>query len=81
MDHVHFGKGFFVCVHTCAQSLSNVQLFLAHGLQPTRLLYPWNSPGKITYRGLPFPTPGDLLEPGIEPVSPAFYYDPENVHR
>ena len=23
------------------------------------------------WRGLPFPPPGDLLDPGIEPVSPA----------
>ena len=61
MDHVHFEKGFFVCVHTCAQSLSNVQLFLAHGLQPTRLLYPWDSPGKITREGCHFLLQGIFL--------------------
>ena len=38
-----------------------------HGLQSTRLLCPWNSPGKS---GLPFPPPGDLPPPGIEPTSP-----------
>ena len=27
--------------------------------------------GKNTWRGLPFPPPGDLLDPGIEPTSPA----------
>ena len=26
--------------------LSHVQLFATHGLQPTRLLCPWDSPGK-----------------------------------
>ena len=36
------------------------------GHKPTRLLSPWNSPGR-----LPFPTPGDLLDSGIEPVSRA----------
>ena len=42
------------------------------GLQPTRLLYPWNFPGKNT--GVPFPPPGDLPTPGTElesPTSPA----------
>ena len=41
-----------------------------HGLQPARLLCPWNFSGKNT-RGLPFPLPGDLPDPGIEPASPA----------
>ena len=30
------------------QSFSRVQHFATHGLQPTRLLYPWKSPGKKT---------------------------------
>ena len=42
-----------------------------HGLQPTRLLCSRNSPGKNTGVGLPFPSPGDLPDPGIKPVSPA----------
>ena len=29
-------------------SLSHVQLLATHGLQPTRLLYPWDFPGKST---------------------------------
>ena len=40
----------------------------AHGLQPTRLLWPWNFSGKNT-GGLPFPTPGDLPDPRMEPTS------------
>ena len=32
----------------CFQSLSHVQLFAPQGLQPARLLCPWNSPGKNT---------------------------------
>ena len=41
-----------------------------HGLQPTRLLCSWDLPGKNTGVGLPFPPPGDLPDPGIEPASP-----------
>ena len=38
----------------------------AHG--PARLFRPWNSPGKNTGMGSqPFPSPGDLPDPGIEP--------------
>ena len=30
------------------KSLSRVRLLVTHGLQPTRLLYPWDFPGKST---------------------------------
>ena len=44
-----------------------------HGLQPTRLLCPWSSPGKnIGVSGLPFPTPGDLPDPGMKLTSLVF---------
>jgi len=36
---------------------------------PTRLLCPWDSPGKNTGMGLPCPPPGDLPNPGIESTS------------
>ena len=29
-------------------SISHIRLFVTHGLQPSRLLCPWNSPGKNT---------------------------------
>ena len=46
--------------------LSCVQLFVT----PIRLLCSWDFPGKKQYRsGLPFPTPGDLPRPGIQPKS------------
>ena len=41
---------------------------LPHGLSSAKLLCPWNSPGKNRSR-LPFPTPGDLLKPGMDPAS------------
>ena len=39
------------------------------GLEPSRLLCPWNSPG------IPLPSPGDLSNPGIEPGSFALQAD------
>ena len=47
--------------------LSRVWLFATPWT--VRLLCPWDSPGKNI--GLPFPSPGDLPDPGIEPGSPA----------
>ena len=38
-----------------------------HGLEPTRLLPPWDSPGNSTGVGCQFPSPGDLPDPGIDP--------------
>ena len=38
-----------------------------HGLSPTRLLCPWQG----YWSGLPFPSPGDLPDPGIKTASPA----------
>ena len=36
------------------KSLSHVRLFSTHGLQPTRLLRPWDFPGKSTGVGCPY---------------------------
>ena len=41
-----------------------------HGLEPARLLCPWNFPDKNTEVSLPFPSKGNLPNPGIEPRSP-----------
>ena len=55
----------------CAQSLSHVQLFV------TSWTVACEAPLSMTYfqreywTGLPFPPLGDLLEPWIEPTSPA----------
>ena len=50
-----------VCVCVCAQSCLT--------LWPTRLLCPWDSPGKNTGVGCHFLLQGNLPNPGIEPVS------------
>ena len=39
------------------------------GLEPTRLLCPWDSPGKKYWRASPHPPPGDLPDPEIESTS------------
>ena len=39
------------------------------GLQPAKVLYPWDSPGKNTGVGCQCPYSGDLVDPGIEPAS------------
>ena len=56
----------------CAQSLSCVQLF--H--DPMDCSPPGSSLSMVFFRqeywnGLPFPLPGDLPDPGMEPASPA----------
>ena len=45
------------------------------GLQPARRLGPWDSPGKNTGVGCPFPSLGNIADPGIEPRSPALQAD------
>ena len=47
-----------------------------HGLQPSRLLHPWDFPGKSTGVGaiafsIPFPTAGDFPNLKVKPASPA----------
>ena len=59
----------FVRLH--AKSLSSVQLLRPHGLWPARLFCPWDFSRQEYYSGLPFPPPGNLPHPGIEPTSPA----------
>ena len=42
-----------------------------YGIQPARLLCPWGFFRQEYWIGLPFPSPGDLPDPGIESMSPA----------
>ena len=53
-------------VSMCCTVLSLIQLYAT---QPARLLCQWNSPSKNTGVGLPFPSPRDLSDLGIEPKS------------
>ena len=54
----------------CMLAPSYLTIYDPRGYSPTRLLCPWDLPGKNT-GGLPFPLPGDLPDPGIELASPA----------
>ena len=57
--------------HSESESRSAV----SDSLWPYGLYSPWNSPGRNTGVGSPFPSPGDLPSPGIERRSPALRAD------
>ena len=59
------------CVHAPSLCALSCPTLRPYGLQPPRLLCPWDSPAKSTGVGLLCPPPGDLPNPGIEPRSPA----------
>ena len=48
---------------------------MSDSLQPHGLYSPWNSPGQDPGVGGPFPSPGDLPNPGVEPRSPTLQAD------
>ena len=53
-----------------AKSLRFVSASLwSYGLQPAKILCPWDSPGKSTEVGCYELRPGDIPHPGIEPMS------------
>ena len=66
-QHTTFNQviSFSACV--CAAASDSLR---PHGLWLTRFLCPWTFQGKEYWSGLPFPIPGDLPDPGIEPISP-----------
>ena len=55
------------CTQQELQSLSHVRLFVTYRLQPARLLYPWNSPGKNTGVGCHFLLQGIFPIQGLNP--------------
>ena len=63
----------FCCaVLSCSIMFASLQ---PRGLYPTRLLCPWGFSRQEYWSGLPFPSQGDLLDPGIKPGSPALQAD------
>ena len=46
-----------------------------HGLQSARLLCPMKFSSQEYWNGLPFPSPGDFPDPGMEPRSPTLQAD------
>ena len=53
-----------VCTHVLSH-FSHVQYFDTQGLQSTRFLYQWNSPGKKAGMSCHDFPPGDLPDPGL----------------
>ena len=62
---------FRVCVHVCVQLLSRVLLLETPWIVAHQLLLSMGFPRQEYWSGLPFPSPGDLPDPGMESVSPA----------
>ena len=57
--------------HCIAQSLSRVQLFATPRTVALQAPVSMGFSRQEYWSGLPFPSPGDLPDPGIKPVSPA----------
>ena len=58
--------------HSCVHLLKVSQCVMSlqpHGLQPSRLPCPWYFSRRKYWIGRPFPSPGNLLDPGIKPMS------------
>ena len=58
-------------VCACAQSISRVQLFVTPQTAASQAPLSMGFSRQGSWSGLPFPPPGDLPNPGIEPKSPA----------
>ena len=55
----------------CAQSLNHVKLSATPWTVPYQALLSMGFPRQEYWSGLPLPSPWDLPDPGIEPMSPA----------
>ena len=60
-----------ICIHVpvCAHTLSHVQLFVTPWTVARQASLSVNFPRQEYWSGLPFPAPGDLPYPGIQPMS------------
>ena len=65
--HIH------MCIHT--QTLSCVQLFATPWIIACQAPLPMGFSRQKYWSGLPFPSPGDLPDPGIKPDSPPLQVD------
>ena len=57
------------------RSISHVQLFKTLRMVARQAPLSWGFSRQEYWSGLPFPSPGDLPDPGIEPGSPAWWAD------
>ena len=58
-------------IYVCVQLFSSVQLFSTLLTVALQAPLSMGMSSREYWSGLPFPPPGDLLDPGIKPVSPA----------
>ena len=58
-----------LCICVCAQSLSHIQPFVTIWTVALQAPLSMDVSRQEYWSGLPFPPPGGLSEPGIEPVS------------
>ena len=70
-------KGRLMCKIKKSEVAQSCLTLRLHGLSPTRLLRQQSMEFFMReyWSGLPFPSPGDLPDPGIEPGSPALHTD------
>ena len=66
-SHWNVGKAHCFLEERCSASVISNSL-QPHGRQPTRVLCPWNFSRQEYWSSLPFPTSGDLSDPGVEPA-------------
>ena len=59
-----------VCVRARARALSHVQLFVTPWTLALQTTLSMGFSRSECWSGLPFPPPGDLPDPGLEPASP-----------
>ena len=64
-----------VCMHAHVHTLSCVQLFAIPWTVACQTPLSKRFPRQEYWSGLPFPSPGDLPDPGIEPTFPALAVD------
>ena len=57
-------------MYACSVAKLCLTLLQPCELQPARLLCPWNFSRQEYKRGIPFPPPGELPDPGIKPMYP-----------
>ena len=69
------GKFLLLFNHCCVWLFETPWTTACQASLSSRLLCPWNLPGKNTAVGKPFPSPRDLPDLGIEPRSPAWQTD------
>ena len=75
------GISFFICLFVVnnqkvkVKSLSRVQLFATPWTTAHQAPLSMGFSRQEYWSGVPFPSPGDLPDPGIEPGSPAFQVD------